>query len=259
LNIGGQVAIVTGSAGGIGSAVAKRLASKGAKIAVADIQFDSAKKVATEIEQSGGTASPFNLDVRSLKNIELLVEQIAQIYGHINILVNCAGVLSIQPYDEITQDSWNKIIDINASGTFFCCQQVARQMIRQGTGGNLVNISSIAGKIGAPLYTSYCASKFAVIGITKSLALELARHRIRVNAVCPGDVDTSMLEYEFETHAKLRNTTPDEVRREWAARPPLRRLAFPSDVANVVLFLVSENSSYMTGQSLNVTGGTMTF
>jgi len=259
LKVEGQVAVVTGSGGGIGSAVARSFAREGAKVVVADIQEDAAKRVAGDIRQSGGTALPLKLDVRSLDDIEKLTETVVHDLGKIDILVNCAGILSIRSFDKITEDVWDTMLDTNARGTFFCCQKVAQQMIRQGAGGEIVNISSIGGKIGAPLYTHYCASKFAVIGITKSLALELAKYGIRVNSVCPGDVDTDMLAYEFQTHAKLRSITTDAVRQEWTTRVPLGRLALPTDVANVVLFLVSDKSSYMTGQSLNVTGGTMTF
>jgi NAD(P)-dependent dehydrogenase (short-subunit alcohol dehydrogenase family) len=132
-------------------------------------------------------------------------------------------------------------------------------MIRQGSGGKIVNVSSVAGKVGVPFYVHYCASKFAVLGITKSLALELAEHRINVNAVCPGDVETSMLEYEFKAHAQMRNISPDTVREEYLARAPLGRFAQPKDVAEVVLFLSSPKADYMTGQALNITGGRMTF
>ena len=131
-------------------------------------------------------------------------------------------------------------------------------MIRQAVGGKIINVSSVAGKIGVPMYTHYCASKFAVLGITKSLAMELAEHRINVNAVCPGDVETDMLDYEVRTHAQIMRVSVDDIRKEFQTRTPLGRLAQPSDVANVILFLASEAADYMTGQALNVSGGRMT-
>jgi len=255
----GRVAIVTGAGGGIGGEVAKSLSAEGAKVTVADSRVDAAQRVVQEIASRGGTAIPERVDVRSYPEIEKIVEKTLSSFGKIDILVNCAGILTIHPFDEITEDLWDSMLDVNAKGTFLCCKAIAKQMIRQGNGGKIVNTSSIAGKIGVPFYTHYCASKFAVLGITKSLALELAKHRINVNAVCPGDVDTEMLAYEFRTHAQIRGISPEEVRKEWATLAPLGRLALPQDVAGVILFLASNAADYMTGQALNVTGGRVTF
>jgi len=255
----GRVAIVTGAGGGIGSEVAKSFSAEGANVTVTDSRADAAQRVVHEITSRGGTAISERLDVRSYAEIEKIVEKSLGSFGKIDILVNCAGILTIRPFDEITEDLWDSMLDVNAKGTFLCCKAFAKQMIRQGTGGKIVNTASIAGKIGVPFYTHYCASKFAVLGITKSLALELAKHRINVNAVCPGDVDTDMLAYEFRTHAQIRGMSPEEVRKEWAALAPLGRLALPQDVAGVILFLASNAADYMTGQTLNVTGGRMTF
>ena len=255
----GRVAIVTGAGGGIGGEVAKSLSAEGAKVTVADSRVDAAQRVVQEIASRGGTAIPERVDVRSYPEIEKIVEKTLSSFGKIDILVNCAGILTIHPFDEITEHLWDSMLDVNAKGTFLCCKAIAKQMIRQGNGGKIVNTSSIAGKIGVPFYTHYCASKFAVLGITKSLALELAKHRINVNAVCPGDVDTEMLAYEFRTHAQIRGISPEEVRKEWATLAPLGRLALPQDVAGVILFLASNAADYMTGQALNVTGGRVTF
>lgn len=259
MRFSGRVVIVTGAGGGIGGEVAKSFSAEGAKVAVADSRADAAQRVVHEITSRGGTAIPEKLDVRSYAEIEKIVEKTLGSFGKIDILVNCAGILTISPFDEITEDLWDSMLDVNARGTFLCCKAVAKQLIQQGTGGKIVNTASIAGKIGVPFYTHYCASKFAVLGITKSLALELAKHRINVNAVCPGDVDTDMLAYEFRTHAQIRGISPEEVRKEWAALAPLGRLALPQDVASVVLFLASNAADYMTGQALNVTGGRVTF
>lgn len=255
----GRVAVVTGAGGGIGGEVAKSFSAEGAKVTVTDSRADAARRVVDEITSRGGTAIPQKLDVRSYADIEKTVEKTVISFGKIDILVNCAGILTIRPFDKITEDLWDSMLDVNTKGTFLCCKAFAKQMIQQGTGGKIVNTASIAGKIGVPFYTHYCASKFAVLGITKSLALELAKHRINVNAVCPGDVDTDMLAYEFRTHAQIRGILPEEVRKEWAALAPLGRLALPQDVASVILFLASNAADYMTGQALNVTGGRMTF
>ncbi len=259
MRFSGRVVIVTGAGGGIGGEVAKSFSAEGAKVTVADSRADAAQRVVHEITSQGGTAIAEKLDVRSYAEIEKIVEKTIGSFGKIDILVNCAGILTIRPFDEITEDLWDSMLDVNAKGTFLCCKAFARQLIRQGTGGKIVNTASVAGKIGVPFYTHYCASKFAVLGITKSLALELAKHRINVNAVCPGDVDTDMLAYEFRTHAQIRGILPEEVREEWAALAPLGRLALPQDVAGVILFLASNAADYMTGQALNVTGGRVTF
>lgn len=259
MRFSGRVVIVTGAGGGIGSEVAKSFSAEGAKVTVADSRADAAQRVVHEITSRGGAAIPEKLDVRSYAEIEKIVEKTLDSFGKIDILVNCAGILTISPFDEITEDLWDSMLDVNAKGTFLCCKAFAKQLIRQGTGGKIVNTASVAGKIGVPFYTHYCASKFAVLGITKSLALELAKHRINVNAVCPGDVDTDMLAYEFRTHAQIRGISPEEVRKEWAALAPLGRLALPQDVAGVILFLASNAADYMTGQALNVTGGRVTF
>jgi len=258
MRFSGKVVIVTGGAGGIGAAVARCFANEGAHVVVADVRGDDAQRVALAIKNSGGSAIGTELDVRSSTDIKKVMKEAVGCLGQINIAVNCAGILSINPVEDITEELWDNIMAVNAKGTFLFCQAAAEQMIRQGTGGKIVNVSSVAGKTGVPLYSHYCASKFAVIGITQSLALELAKHRINVNAVCPGDVETPMLEYEFNAHAQMRRISPQDVRREFLGRAPLGRFAQPEDVADVVLFLASEQSDYMTGQALNVTGGRLT-
>jgi NAD(P)-dependent dehydrogenase (short-subunit alcohol dehydrogenase family) len=259
MSLPGKVAMITGGGGGIGRAVAKSFSDQLAKVFVTDAIEETAKRTETEIRDAGGTCNAEKVDVRSYDEIINGVEHCVNTFGKVDILVNCAGILTILPFDKITGEIWDEIMAVNAKGTFLTCQAVAQQMIRQGDGGKIINVSSVAGKIGAPMYTHYCASKFAVIGITKSLALELAKDRINVNAVCPGDVYTDMLEYEFKTHAQIRGITPEEVRKQLTTRVPLGRLAQPIDVANVILFLASEKAGYMTGQALNVTGGTLTF
>ncbi len=180
-----------------------------------DIRKDAAQKIAEEINRSGGIATGEKLDVRSYADVERIVQQAVSSYGGINIAVNCAGILSIDRFENITENAWDNVMDINAKGTFLFCKAVAQQMIRQGAGGKIINVSSVAGKIGVPMYTPYCASKFAVLGITQSLALELAEYRINVNAVCPGDVETDMLDYEVRTHARIRRISAGDIRKEF--------------------------------------------
>lgn len=254
-----KVTFITGAGGGIGAAVARYFAREGSRVFITDVNEGKAKQVEKAILESGGSCAADRLDVANPEEVKCSVSRCRERFGGIDILVNCAGILTLLPFDEITPDLWDATLDVNAKGTFLVCQEVAKQMIAQGRGGKMVNISSVAGKIGAPYYTHYCASKFAVIGITKSLALELAKHRINVNAVCPGDVETEMFEYELRTHARFRKSTVEEIKSQLTNRVPLGRLAVPEDVANVISFLASDKASYMTGQALNISGGTIAF
>ena len=219
-----RVAVVTGGAGGIGAAVARSFAAEGAHVLVTDVRRDAARKIAEEINRSGGIAIGEQLDVRSYADVERIVQQTVKSYGGINVAVNCAGILSIDRFESITENAWDNIMDVNTKGTFLFCKAVAQQMIRQAVGGKIINVSSVAGKIGVPMYTHYCASKFAVLGITKSLAMELAEHRINVNAVCPGDVETDMLDYEVRTHAQIMRVSVDDIRKEFQTLDTSRKI-----------------------------------
>jgi meso-butanediol dehydrogenase / (S,S)-butanediol dehydrogenase / diacetyl reductase len=251
----GKVVIVTGAGGGIGGAVARSFASEKAKVVIVDSKIQSAKIVEQDINLTGGIAVSEKVDVRNLSEIARAIENTVNKFGRIDILVNCAGISIPRPFVEITEDLWNDTIDVNAKGTFFFCQLVAKQMIKQGGGGKIVNISSMLGKIGAELYAHYCASKFAVTGFTKSLALELAKHQINVNAVCPGDVDTKMTHNEAAIISKVRGVSVEQIISEWEASGPQGKLIQPSEVADLILFLSSEEAKRMTGQSVNITGG----
>ncbi len=251
----GKVVIVTGAGGGIGGAVARSFASEKAKVVIVDSKIQSAKIVEQDINLTGGIAVSEKVDVRNLSEITRAIENTVNKFGRIDILVNCAGISIPRPFVEITEDLWNDTIDVNAKGTFFFCELVAKQMIKQGGGGKIVNISSMLGKIGAELYAHYCASKFAVTGFTKSLALELAKHQINVNAVCPGDVDTKMTHNEAVIISKVRGVSVEQIISEWEASGPQGKLIQPSEVADLILFLSSEEAKRMTGQSVNITGG----
>lgn len=254
----GEVAVVTGGGGGIGSVVAQSFSREGAKVVVADLNLEAAQKVAQEISDTGGVAFAQKLNIISWQDVQALIDKAVLVFGKIDILANCVGIAIMKHLEDITEEIWDDTLDVNAKGTFFSCKAAAIQMKKQGAGGKIVNIASEAGKVGAPFYAHYCASKFAVIGITKSLALELADHKIRVNAVCPGSIDTGMLRYELQTYAELKGKTIEDIRSEWVGCP-MGRIGQPIDVARVIMFLASEDSDYMTGQAINVTGGRTTF
>ncbi|MDG6926300.1 MAG: 3-oxoacyl-ACP reductase FabG [Nitrososphaerota archaeon] len=259
MSLSGKTVMITGAGGGIGRAVASAFARERADIFATDVKEETARQTGKEVVAVGGNCVADRLDVRSETDIQRSVGRCLEALGKVDILVNCAGILTILPFDKITQELWDGTMEVNARGTFQTCKAVASHMVTRGGGGKIVNVSSIAGKNGGAYYTHYCASKFAVIGITKSLALELAPHGINVNAVCPGDVQTEMLEYEFRTHSRIRGIPEEELRKQWAARVPLGRLALPEDVADIIVFLASRKADYMTGQSLNVSGGMVMF
>jgi meso-butanediol dehydrogenase/(S,S)-butanediol dehydrogenase/diacetyl reductase len=250
-----KVAVVTGSGVGMGRAIAIMLAQEGASVMVTDMKEDWAVRTAAEIKEMGYKCMPKKLDVRSVKEIEEVVRAAVDEFGSINILVNNAGVSTIARAIDLTEEEWDYNFDVNAKGVFLCCQAVAKQMIKQGSGGKIVNIASVAGKRGSPLLAHYAASKFAVIGWTQSLAIELAPYHINVNAVCPGIIKTSMIEREAEWKAKLLGVSKEEVMSDNLKPIRLGRLGVPEDVAKAVVFLCSEASDYITGQSLNVCGG----
>jgi NAD(P)-dependent dehydrogenase (short-subunit alcohol dehydrogenase family) len=271
----GRIAIVTGSGQGIGKAVALRLAHEGADVVVADINQEKAQQTAQEIRALRRRAMAYGVDVASVAEIRRMVDSVAAEFGRIDILVNCAGVVQAKPFLEITEDDWDRILDVNLKGTTFCIQAVAAQMIRQvaalGAGqapeqvkmagradrsyGKIVNFSSISGRHGRALQLHYAASKTAIISITQSAALALAPYNINVNAVAPGVIPTGMWEQIDRECGHIFGTKPGEAIGEFIEKIPLKRAGSAEDVAGAVAFLCSSDADYITGQTLNVDGG----
>jgi meso-butanediol dehydrogenase/(S,S)-butanediol dehydrogenase/diacetyl reductase len=259
--LAGLRGFITGAGTGIGRAIALEMVREGADLYITDLDGASARQVAGEAERFREGARIFagQLDVRDARGIAAQVEEAVNRLGGLELAVNNAGVSSMARVVDLTEDDWNFNMDVNAKGVFLCCQAEVRYWLGQRCGGSIVNTASMAGKKAAPLLAHYSASKFAVIGFTQALALETAGHGIRVNAVCPGYVRTSMQEREVMWEAKLRGMTPDEVRQDYLRAIPLGRLEEPEDVARVVVFLLSDRAAYMTGQAINVTGGAIMF
>jgi len=243
---------VTGGATGIGRAIAHALAGAGAQVAVADLDIDGAERVAAEL---GGKAIAVAIDVRKRASVEQAFALVADRFGGYQILCANAGVSTMNLVADLTDEEWDFNFDVNARGVFLTNQAAVRHFLKTGTKGVIVNTASLAAKWGAPWLAHYSASKFAVMGFTQGLAREVAPQGIRVNCVCPGFVKTGMQSREVDWEAKLRSLTPKQVVDEYIAQTPLGRLEEPEDVAKAVLFLASDLSGFITGESLNVTGG----
>ncbi len=243
-----RTAIVTGGASGIGLAISERLAADGNAVAIFDRNGDAADDAAAKIGATGGTALGVAVDVTDRAQIDAGVDLVRERLGRPTILVNSAGLDGFDPFLQITAEKWNRIIAVNLTGTFDCCQAVVPDMIEEGW-GRIVNISSSSAQSGQPIMTHYVASKAGVIGFTKALALELGPRGITVNTIPPGFIDTPMLR-KSESKGLLGKGVEQHE-----ATTPVRRVGRPEDIAAACAFLVREEASYVTGQVIGVNGG----
>jgi len=249
LSLDGKVAMVTGAASGIGRGIALRLAEMGAFVAVLDINESKGLSTADEIATQGGATAFLKCDVRSSADCRSAVESVIQSSAKIDILCNCAGIVIRKDIVDLTENEWDLALDITLKGIYLLSREVVPHMIRAG-GGSVINIGSGWSLTGGPRAASYCAAKGGVVNLTRAMAIDHGKHNIRVNCVCPGDVDTPMLRSEC---AQLGEDK--EVFMKEAANRPLARVGTPDDVANAVLFLASPMSSWITGAALVVDGG----
>jgi len=243
-----KVALVTGAGRGIGFAIAESLGRRGAKIGVNDVRPAESEAAVTALKRAGITAISLAGNVTATSDANAVIDQIESEFGRLDILVNNAGVLKPTRTEAISDEEWDFVINGNLKSTFLCCR-AAIPALRRSRGGSIINMSSSAGKsvstIGGPHYT---AAKAGVLGLTRHLARELAAEHIRVNAVCPGLIDTEM----------VRSTIPEATVKSYAAVFPALRLGLPSEVADLVVFLASDLSSYITGASCDINGGDLT-
>lgn len=249
----GKTAFITGGAQGIGLAVAQRFCQEGASVTLGDVRLGEAESAAHRLREDGYDARAVRVDVTD----EISLEEAAQAHGATDILVANAGLLHLSPVLDTDRKDWQKIIDVNLTGAFLTCKVFARRMVERGEGGRIVITSSLFGRRGGMENAAYSASKFGVIGLAESLAAEIAPHDILVNAVCPGQVDTEMMSELFEERAESRNLGTGEVEAEMLAKIPLGRMASPEEIGDVFVFLASDLSRYVTGQSLVADGGWM--
>jgi NAD(P)-dependent dehydrogenase (short-subunit alcohol dehydrogenase family) len=255
MELEGQVAIVTGAGRGIGRATALELASMGAAVVVAEVNPELAERTAREVTELGPRGLALPSDVTKPADRDAMVRRTMDAFGRIDVLVNNAGIFRLAAPLEIREEQWDTMLGVNAKAVLFCSLAVLPPMLAAGR-GLIINVASQSGKIGSPTALVYCASKAAVISMTKSLALAFAGQGVRVNSVCPGSVDTDMWAYlDHQVGVMQLGLPPGEYRRRRAAEIPLGRLADAEDVARVVGFLASSKAAYMTGQAINVTGG----
>lgn len=246
MELTGKVAIVTGGDSGIGAAISELFAEEGASVVVADINDNG---TADRITRKGGRAVHVKTDVRDEAQVKKLIARAKSSFGRIDILCNNAGIELLKPITETSDQEWERVIQTNLKGVFLVSKHTIPEMLAGG-GGTIVNTASQLGIVGLENYTAYSASKGGVILLTKSMALEYAPHNIRVNCICPGPVQTPMLERELLT-------VPDReaARKMWAQRQPIGRVGQPQEIAQAALFLASERSSFVVGHALVVDGG----
>lgn len=245
-----KVVLITGGGNGMGRASALRFAAEGAAVVAADIEADSAARVAQEIRASGGRALNLNVDVSSRDSVTEMVERTVAEFGRVDILCAIAGIGGGVPFLELTDAQWNRMLAVDLTGVFLCGQAAARQMVKQGTGGKIVNMSSTNGLVGEAEFAHYNAAKFGVVGLTMTMAIELAPHNITVNAVCPGLIMTR-LSHEI--------SLDPAAAADYKKKIPMARFGTANEVAGAFLFLASDDASYITGTTLVVDGGQLTF
>ena len=257
MRLKGKTAVITGGGQGLGEAISLRLALDGANVVVADINLENSQATAKKIETTAKIKTlGVKVDVTEEKSVQAMVKACMDTFNRLDVLVSNAGILIAEDITEFPVDKWRKVIDVNLTGYFIAAKEAAKIMKNQNSGA-IIQINSKSGKKGSFKSSAYAASKFGGIGLTQSIALDLAPYNIRVNSVCPGNLLDSPLWVNslYEQYAKKWGITKEEVRKKYIDQVPLKRGCTYEDVCNVVSFLASAEASYMTGQAINVTGG----
>ena len=247
-DLGGKVALVTGGASGLGAAIALGLAERGAEVAIADLNLQSAAHVARQITEMGSPASSWQVDVSQYGEVQECVESVERATGPIDVLVVSAGIGLRRPAVDLQPGDWQRVIDVNLGGCWFCNQAVGRRMVERGAGGSIINIGSVVGQVGIDTgNANYAASKGGMIGLTKCLAVEWAPFGVRVNVVAPTHFRTPLVEQAIRDHPGIEQRFLSNI--------PLGRLGVPREIVGAVVFLASDDASMVTGHVLNVDGG----
>jgi D-sorbitol dehydrogenase (acceptor) len=252
MRLEGKIAVVTGGARGIGRAIAERYLIEGATVAIADLDARESESI---VAHSNGRAFAVPLDVTKQASIDAMVKTVCEAAGGIDILVNNAAIFDLAPIVEVTEQSWDRLFAVNTKGLFFTLQAVAKQMIAQGRGGKIINMASQAGRRGEALVSVYCATKAAVISLTQSAGLDLIKHRINVNGIAPGVVDTPMWTEVDALFAKYEKRPIGEKKRLVGEAVPFGRMGLPEDHTGAAVFLASQDADYIVAQTFNVDGG----
>lgn len=248
-----KIAFVTGAGSGIGEQIARLYAQQGAHVVLADIRLDAAERVAGEIQSAGGNASVQQLDVAEESQARAAIEQVVAAESRLDILVNNAGISHVGNILETSLEDWERVMHVNARGVFLCAREGVRQMLAQSpAGGVIINMSSVAATIGIDRRLPYCASKGAVLALTRSIAIDYATQGIRCNAICPGTVHTPFVEGYLARHFAGHE---DEARQQLHARQPIGRMGRPDEIAYAALYLASDEAAFVTGSALVIDGG----
>ena len=251
----GKVVVITGGNKGIGYAMAMRFAQEGACVAIASIEEQVHEAAATLQSVTSANVIPVICDVSKLADVKRLYSEVEQEFGSIDISVQNAGIITIAKVEDLTEKEWDDTMDVNTKGVFLCCQEAIRYMRKSGNGGRLINTASGQARDGFIYTPHYAASKFGVMGLSQSLAKEVAADGITVNAICPGIIQTDMWDYNDRVWGEmLGDYGPGELMADWVQNVPMKRAGEGKDVAGLVSFLASEDASYITGQTINVCG-----
>jgi NAD(P)-dependent dehydrogenase (short-subunit alcohol dehydrogenase family) len=249
----GKGVLVTGGAAGMGRAIAEAFANEGAEVVIADINEDRVGGTAEQLSSGGAKVSSLGVDVTNPEQVDEMVAKANEQLDGIDILINNAGVITMDKIVDVSPEDWDFVMNVNSKGVFLCMRATIPGMLERG-GGQIVSVASQAGKRGYKLFAHYCASKAAVILLTKGVALEVAP-TIRVNCVCPGIVNTEMMDREYVWEEEMTGEKQESIKERWMSGIPMGRFQEPEHVAGVVQFLASDAASEMTGQAINITGG----
>lgn len=241
----GRAAIITGGSGGIGKAAALALAKSGVRILIADVSQKDIGGAVSDLQAAGGEAAGFDVDVRDEAQVQKMVDACAKNFGSVDYLVNCAGIFKHVPFTEMRLDQWQETLDVNLTGTFLCMQKAIVEMLKAGY-GRIVNLSSHAAVRGSALHAHYCASKEGIVGLSRAVMREVSKYGIRINCIAPDIIKT-----------RLTMTRDEERQEEWKKRIPMQRFGEPAECADLIVYLLSDASSYITGQNIWITGGTL--